>query len=82
MSSSADRLILNAVVNPMLPLGEGVFDDQESLPVGLQDDEMDTDGVRLVIFKIRILKYRAKRVYLNVSNNPDCQRSWKLKPSN
>jgi len=46
MSSSADRLILNAVVNPMLPLGEGTFDDQEPFPADLRDDEADTEAVR------------------------------------
>ena len=31
MSNPDDRRILNSVVNPMLPLGEGVYDDQEDL---------------------------------------------------
>ena len=37
MSSRRDREILNAIVNPLLPVGEGVFDDEENVPQDLKD---------------------------------------------
>ena len=37
MSSKRDREILNAIVNPLLPVGEGVFDDEENVPQDLKD---------------------------------------------
>ena len=47
MSNADDRKILNSLVNPLLPLGEGVFDDQDQIPVGLRDDEEpDTPEIR------------------------------------
>jgi len=46
MATAHDRLILNAIVNPLLPLGEGVFDEEQLLPVDLKDDEPDNDLVK------------------------------------
>ena len=46
MSTERDRLILNAIINPLLPLGEGVFDDEKLLPDDLKDNEPDTDLVK------------------------------------
>ena len=46
MSTPRDRLILNAIVNPLLPLGEGDFDDDKLLPDELQDNEPNTDLVK------------------------------------
>lgn len=37
MASSRDRQILNAIVNPLLPVGEAIFDDEEKLPEDLKD---------------------------------------------
>ena len=43
MATKRDREILNAIVNPLLPVGEAVFDDEEKLPQNLKDvDELDT----------------------------------------
>ena len=38
MATQRDREILNAVVNPLLPIGEAVFDDEENIPNDLQDE--------------------------------------------
>lgn len=46
MASKHDREILNAIVNPLLPLGEGVFDDEDALPENLKDEEPDSEQVR------------------------------------
>ncbi len=46
MATARDRLILNAIVNPLLPLGEGVFDDDKLLPDELKDNEPNTDLVK------------------------------------
>ena len=46
MSNPHDRQILNSVVNPLLPLGEGVFDDDRVLPDTLQDEEPDSAAVK------------------------------------
>ena len=43
MATERDRMILNAIVNPLMPLGEGVFDDEKLLPDDLKDNEPDTD---------------------------------------
>ena len=43
MATSRDREILNAIVNPLLPIGEGVFDDSEKIPQDLKDDEDQVD---------------------------------------
>ena len=48
MSTPRDRLILNAIINPLLPLGEGVFDEEQSLPADLKDNEPETDVVKWV----------------------------------
>lgn len=46
MSNPHDRIILNSVVNPLLPLGEGVYDDEHEIPDTLKDDEEDTPKIR------------------------------------
>ena len=47
MSSKRDREILNAIVNPLLPVGEGIFDDEEKVPKELKDKgEEDTKEFR------------------------------------
>ena len=48
MSNQHDRQILNSVVNPLLPLGEGVYDDENQVPKDLQDEEVETDQVKWV----------------------------------
>ena len=48
MASKRDREILNAIVNPLLPVGEGIFDDEEKVPLELKDEgEIDTKEYRL-----------------------------------
>ena len=37
MSNSKDRQILNSIITPLLPIGEGVYDEQEEV------DENDAD---------------------------------------
>ena len=50
MSSQRDREILNAIVNPLLPVGEGVFDDEEKVPKELKDEgEKDTKEFRYTL---------------------------------
>ena len=46
MSNPRDRRILNAVVNPLLPIGEGTFDDEQLLPDDLKDNEPNTETTR------------------------------------
>ena len=47
MATKRDREILNALVNPLLPLGEAVFDDNDKLPQDLKDiGEKDTQIYR------------------------------------
>ena len=41
MATQRDREILNAIVNPLFPVGEAVFDDADQIPVTLQDEEVD-----------------------------------------
>ena len=48
MSTAGDREILNSVVNPLLPLGEGVFDEENEIPKTLKDVEQDTPEIRSV----------------------------------
>ena len=43
MATKRDREILNAVVNPLLPLGEAVFDDDDIVPEDLKDIEEKVD---------------------------------------
>jgi len=43
MSTPGDRQILNSLTNPLLPLGEGVFDDRKPLPDELKDEEDEDD---------------------------------------
>merc|ERR1712037_710668 len=43
MATKRDREILNAVVNPLLPLGEAVFDDDDIVPEDLKDIEEKID---------------------------------------
>ena len=43
MATKRDREILNAVVNPLLPLGEAVFDDDDIVPEDLKDTEEKID---------------------------------------
>lgn len=44
MASTRDRQILNAIVNPLLPVGEAIFDDEEKLPSDLKDLVEDEQG--------------------------------------
>ena len=46
MSTSADRQILNSVVNPLIPLGEGVYDDDKAIDKDLRDNEEDTEQLK------------------------------------
>ncbi|TRY75778.1 hypothetical protein TCAL_07025 [Tigriopus californicus] len=46
MSNPHDRIILNSVVNPLLPLGEGVYDDEHEIPETLKDNEEDNPKTR------------------------------------
>jgi hypothetical protein len=46
MATQRDREILNAIVNPLLPIGESVFDDEEQIPENLKDSEQDTQEYR------------------------------------
>ena len=47
MATPRDREILNALINPLLPLGEAVFDDDDKVPENLKDDwEKDTQNHR------------------------------------
>ncbi len=44
MATARDREILNAIVNPLLPIGEGVYDDSEKVPKDLKDEEDAIDS--------------------------------------
>eukprot|EP00096_Caligus_rogercresseyi_P010165 TRINITY_DN3605_c0_g1_i1.p1 TRINITY_DN3605_c0_g1~~TRINITY_DN3605_c0_g1_i1.p1 ORF type:complete len:200 (-),score=59.95 TRINITY_DN3605_c0_g1_i1:43-642(-) len=47
MSTQRDREILNAVINPSIPIGEGVFDDENQLDESLTDPvPEDSDKLR------------------------------------
>ena len=47
MATKRDREILNALVNPLLPVGEAVFDDDNKVPQELRDiEEKDTQIYR------------------------------------
>ena len=47
MATRRDREILNAVINPLLPVGEAIFDDKEDVPLDLKDsEEEDTQEFR------------------------------------
>ena len=54
MSTQNDRNVLNSILNPNLPLGEGVFDPDQQAPeslteAGYNDDnvkQLEKDGVR------------------------------------
>ena len=47
MATKRDREILNAIVNPLLPVGEAVFDDEQKVPQELNDnEEIDTQEYR------------------------------------
>jgi hypothetical protein len=46
MATPHDRRILNAIVNPLLPVGEGVFDDENPLSSDIRDHEPDTETIR------------------------------------
>lgn len=43
MSNAGDREILNAVLNPSLPVGEGLYDEANLAPEQLRDDDDDDD---------------------------------------
>ena len=62
MSSKRDREILNAIVNPLLPVGEGIFDDEEKVPKELKDEgEEDTKVFRYDRFhKLPIYQTKVK----------------------
>ena len=47
MASSHDRKVVNSILNPTLPLGEGVHDDVEEDTRELRDPvEEDTEQIR------------------------------------
>ena len=47
MATSRDREILNAIVNPLLPIGEAIFDDEQNLPQNLKDEkEPETEAYK------------------------------------
>ena len=47
MATSRDREILNAIVNPLLPIGEAIFDDEQNLPQNLKDEkETETEAYK------------------------------------
>ena len=47
MASSHDRKVVNSILNPTLPLGEGVHDDVEEDTKELRDPvEEDTEQIR------------------------------------
>ena len=47
MASSHDRKVINSILNPTLPLGEGVHDDVEEDARDLRDpEEEDTEEIR------------------------------------
>ena len=49
MATARDREILNAIVNPLLPIGEAVFDDDQDLPQNLNDEiEPETEDYKYV----------------------------------
>ena len=48
MSNSRDRQILNSIVTPLLPIGEGVYDEQE------EEEENDEDVELLMTPEIQI----------------------------
>ena len=48
MSNSRDRQILNSILNPTLPIGEGVHDVEEETNALSDPPEPDTPNVRLV----------------------------------
>ncbi len=49
MSTPGDRRILNSVVNPLLPLGEAVYDDEEEEENSKEDVE-ESPEIRFVAF--------------------------------
>ena len=47
MASAHDRKVINSILNPTLPLGEGVHDDVEEDAKDLRDpEEEDTEEIR------------------------------------
>lgn len=47
MATKRDREILNAIVNPLLPVGEAIFDDEQKVPENLKDlNEEDSPNFR------------------------------------
>ena len=64
MSSQRDREILNAIVNPLLPVGEGVFDDEEKVPKELKDEgEKDTKEFRYTLNLSKENLYKVQSQY-------------------
>ena len=48
MANSRDRQILNSIVNPLLPIGEGVHDlEQECFASNLEDEISDREETRI-----------------------------------
>ena len=48
MANSRDRQILNSIINPLLPIGEGVFDlEQECFDSNKYADVSDTEEARI-----------------------------------
>ena len=55
MATQRDREILNAIINPLLPIGEAVFDDDNKIPSNLQDEQdLNTEEYRYRKIAIRI----------------------------
>lgn len=47
MANSRDRQILNSIINPLLPIGEGVYDhEEECFGANVDTDILDTDDSR------------------------------------
>ena len=47
MANSRDRQILNSIVNPLLPIGEGVYDlERECFESSVNEDIPDTEETR------------------------------------
>ena len=46
MANSRDRQILNSIINPLLPIGEGVYDLEEECTENIDTDISDTDDSR------------------------------------
>jgi hypothetical protein len=46
MTTPHDRQVLNSVLNPLMPIGEGVFDDENQIPKELTDNEQESEAIK------------------------------------